>query len=160
GGRLRRREKGRYEITNVPAAVRQRGGHGPVATRYERVTFELERIERDGGTSADLLAPGHPLHDAVTEEVGERWGAVRGEGAVLVASDLEAPHLLLGVVEEVVDGENRAVARRFGYVLVDAEGGVRDAGPAPYLDVVAAPEVAAGEARQLPWLRQAEAAGT
>ncbi|WP_244951266.1 helicase-related protein [Ruania zhangjianzhongii] len=160
GGRLRRREKGRYEITNVPAAVRQRGGHAPVATRYERVTFELERIEHDGGPSADLLAPGHPLHDSVMDEVVERWGSVLAEGAVLVASDLEEPHLLLGVVEEVVDGQDRAVARRFGYALVDSSGEVRDAGPAPYLDVVAAPESAAEKARRLPWLGQAEEAGT
>ncbi len=159
GGRMRRREQGRFEITHVPAALRQRRSHAPVATRYERVTFDLERIEHDGGTSADLLAPGHPLHDSVMAEVVDRWGSVLAEGAVLVASDVEEPHLLLGVVEEVVDGANRAVARRFGYVLVNSQGAVRDAGPAPYLDLVAAPEVAAEAARHLPWLGQAEAAG-
>ena len=74
GGRLARRERGRYEITHVPAAVRAVTKHGPIATRYERVTFELDRIDVDGKPRADLLAPGHPLHDAVAELTIARSG--------------------------------------------------------------------------------------
>src|SRR5690606_27657457 len=59
GGRLARREPGRYEITHVPAAVRAATRRGPVATRYERVTFELDHIDVDDKPRADLLAPGH-----------------------------------------------------------------------------------------------------
>ena len=46
GGKIRRREKGRYEITSVPYAVRNRVtqiSYGePVLTRYERVCFDKE----------------------------------------------------------------------------------------------------------------------
>jgi len=48
GGRMTRREEGRYEITHVPAVARDREGRGgsgvPVQRKYERVTFERERI--------------------------------------------------------------------------------------------------------------------
>ena len=43
GGRIRKRERGRYEITHVPAELRSIA-RGPVATRYERVTFDLEQV--------------------------------------------------------------------------------------------------------------------
>ncbi len=50
-----------------------------------------------------------------------------------------------------------SVARRFGYAYVDSFGTVTTAGPAPYLDCVAAPEGATTEAaRKLTWLSDAE----
>lgn len=52
GGRITPRETGRYEITNVPIAIRDRdrqvGRGAPVLTRYERVSFDRERVRRDG----------------------------------------------------------------------------------------------------------------
>lgn len=160
GGRLARREKGRFEISNVPAAVRQ-GKHGPIATRYERVTFDLAKVHPDGDVRADLLAPGHPLHDAVADEALAKWSQSLDRGAVLVSSTLEQPRLLVGVVEEIVDGAGATVARRFGYAYVDPDGTVTEAGPAPYLDCVAAPETEqVSAAKNLPWLASAEGQAT
>jgi Protein NO VEIN, C-terminal len=49
------------------------------------------------------------------------------------------------------------VSRRFGYAFVDSVGTVSPAGPAPYLDCVAAPETSAvAAARRLSWLADAE----
>ena len=62
-------------------------------------------------------------------------------GTVLVSATLEEPHLLVGVVEEVADATGESVARRFGYAFVDSFGTVHPAGPAPYLDCVAAPDL-------------------
>ncbi|GAA5121279.1 helicase-related protein [Haloechinothrix salitolerans] len=161
GGRLARREKGRYEISNVPAAIRNAAKRGPVATRYERVTFDLAHAEIDGGPRADLLAPGHPLHDAVADQTIERLTQTLDRGTVLVSATVEKPVLLVGVVEEVVDAAGRSVARRFGYAFVDDTGEVSPAGPAPYLDCVPAPEgPVTQQARQLPWMGDAEAKAT
>jgi len=143
GGRLARREPGRYEITHVPAAVRAATRRGPVATRYERVTFELDHIDVDDKPRADLLAPGHPLHDAVAERTISQLGPTLERGTVLVSPQLEEPNLLVGVVEEVVDGTGESIARRLSYAYVDATGRVTPAGPAPYLDCVAAPRTPA-----------------
>jgi len=158
GGRLARREKGRYEISNVPAAIRHAAKTGPVATRYERVTFDLAAVEVEGRPRADLLAPGHPLHDAVADETIARYGASLDRGTVLVSATIDKPQLLVGVLEEIVDATGTSVARRFGYAYVDETGAVTPAGPAPYLDCVAAPATPAVEAaRRLPWLADAEA---
>lgn len=160
GGRISKREKGRFEISNVPELLRH-NKYGPIATRYERVTFDLNRIHHVGETSADLLAPGHPLHDAVADEVIARWSSSLARGTVLVSATLTEPQVLVGVIQEVVDGANVSVARRFGYAYVDQSGSVSPAGPAPYLDCVAAPDsVATASSRNLPWLADAEAKAT
>ena len=161
GGRLAKREKGRYEISNVPARLRQSSritaAHGPIATRYERVTFDLANVEADGRPNADLLAPGHPLHDAVTAETITELSNALTRGTVLVSAEIEEPQLLVGVLEEVVDATGESVARRFGYAYVSEYGDVREAGPAPYLDCVAAPEGAVVDAaRKWAWLGDAE----
>lgn len=161
GGRLAKREKDRFEISNVPARLRQSAhataARGPIATRYERVTFDLAAIESDGRANADLLAPGHPLHDAVTAETITDLAHVLTRGTVLVSADLEEPQLLVGVLEEVVDATYETVAKRFGYAYVSESGTVTEAGPAPYLDCVAAPATpVTAAARRWPWLNDAE----
>src|SRR5579859_7516870 len=71
GGTIAERESGRFEIRHVPADVRDRdrqvGLGAPVLRRYERVTFERELVQSPGKPRAELLAPGHPLLDAVTD---------------------------------------------------------------------------------------------
>ncbi|MCW3047077.1 MAG: rapA [Solirubrobacterales bacterium] len=156
GGKIRRREQGRFEITHVPAQLRTIG-RGPIASRYERVTFDIEHVLDESGARAELLAPGHPLHNTVTDETVARWHETLERGTVLVSPTVQEPRLLVGVIEEIADATETAVARRFSYAFIDEHGSVEAAGPAPYLDCVAAPltnEVIA--ARALPWLAEAE----
>jgi superfamily II DNA or RNA helicase len=156
GGRILKREQGRYEIPNVPQHIRS-AGKGPIATKYDRVTFDLAHVQPGDLSRADLLAPGHPLHDAVMGEAIRNFGGALNQGTVLVSSTLEEPQLLVGVVEEVADAVGDSVARRFGYAYVDHFGTVSPAGPAPYLDCVAAPDgPAVDAARGLAWLGDAE----
>ena len=156
GGRIVRREKGRYEITQVPAALRS-GKHGHIASGYARVTFDLDRVRPEGQARAELLAPGHPLHDAVMEHTVTSLGSTLQRGTVLVSPTIAVPQVLVGVVEEVVDADDVSVARRFSYAYVREDGSVVEAGPAPYLDCFAAPDSAALWAvTALPWLADAE----
>ncbi|RFS83116.1 helicase [Actinomadura spongiicola] len=156
GGRIVHRGHGHYEIASVPAHIRA-AKSAPIAARYDRVTFDLSRIPSNAAKRADLLAPGHPLHDAVMEETIRRFGGALNSGTVLVSSKLKEPHLLVGVIEEVADATGASVARRFGYAYVDSHGTVTPAGPAPYLDC-AAPDAPAAvtTARTPPWLADAE----
>lgn len=141
GGHLRARESGRYEITHIPAVLRDtgrfgRGLGGVVQRRYERVCFDRERVTIPGAARADLIAPGHPLFDAVLEETVHRHGDLLTRGTVLVdASDAGTrPRLLTALVQEVVDGHGRSVDRSFAFVELHPDGTAHDAGPAPYLD--------------------------
>lgn len=159
GGKIRKREQGRFEITHVPAAIRN-DARGPVATAYERVTFDLDRVIVDGAR-AELLAPGHPLHDAVTEATIARHRDALDRGTILISPAVTEPRLLVGLVTEVVDATDASVARRFTYAYIDADGNVEEAGPAPYLDCVAPPATGAVEAAHCPpWLSGAEAKAT
>ncbi|WP_369227312.1 DEAD/DEAH box helicase [Streptomyces sp. R39] len=160
GGRIVKRAQGRYEIAHVPQHVRA-AGNGPIATRYDHITFDLGRVQPDDRAHVDLLAPGHPLHDAVMTETIRNFGSALNRGTVLVSATLDAPHLLVGVVEEVVDGTGESVARRFSYAYVDSRGTVRPAGPAPYLDCAEAPDgTAADIVYGLSWLADAESKAT
>jgi hypothetical protein len=156
GGKIRRRERGRFEITHVPAQLRGTG-RGPIASRYERVTFDMERVRDGDGVRAEVLAPGHPLHDAVTDETVARLHRTLERGTVLVSPAVDEPRLLVGVIQEVVDATETSAAKRFGYAYIGEDGSVEAAGPAPYLDCVAAPLTdAVLDARNRPWLAEAE----
>ena len=73
GGRIVKCEQGRYEIANVPQHVRS-VGNGPIATKYDHVTFGLGHVQSDDRAHVDLLVPGHPLHDAVMAETIRNFG--------------------------------------------------------------------------------------
>ncbi|UVS78195.1 helicase-related protein [Actinokineospora sp. UTMC 2448] len=157
GGRLVRRERGRYEITLVPAGVRAVAKYGPIASQYERVVFDIDRVNDDTKPRPQLLAPGHPLLDAVIDLTITQLNHVLERGTVLVSAEVSKPRLLVGLVEEAVDGAGESIAKRFGYAHVDSTGKVTPAGPAPYLDCVTTPETkAVASAKGLPWLPEAE----
>ena len=69
--RRRQREPRRYEITNVPAPVRNRdrliGIGEPVLPRYERIAFEKALVAPQGQPLAAFVCPGHPLLNAVID---------------------------------------------------------------------------------------------
>lgn len=143
GGRIRRRENGRYEITRVPARLidiaRRLNRWAPVAEQYERITFELERMHLDGLTDASLIAPGHPLLHAVIEATVEDLGPTLKRGTVLVdrrTKQAGAPMLMFSVEQRI---ENTAadpvtVSRHFDYPLLQPDGTVTISAGPPYLD--------------------------
>ncbi len=71
GGTAKQRETRRFEITHVPAQVRNRdrliGIGEPVLPRYERIAFEKPLISPQGQPLAAFVCPGHPLLDAVID---------------------------------------------------------------------------------------------
>jgi hypothetical protein len=146
GGTIKQREARRYEITNVPASIRNRdrvGGIGdPIGRRYERICFEKELIGVPGKPLAEFICPGHPLLDATIGLILERHRNLLKQGSILVdPSDPSESVRALVYLEHAIqdartnlDGRRRVVSRRMQYVEIDANGGVSDAGYAPYLD--------------------------
>ncbi|MGI9825333.1 helicase-related protein [Agromyces sp. Marseille-Q5079] len=153
GGRIERRERGRYEITHVPATVRETT-RAPIARRYHRITFDITTIGTAADDRAELLAPGHPLHDAVLRLTVQKLATTLDRGTVLANAEADAPALLVGVLNEVQDATGATIAQRFGYVLTDEDGAVIEAGPAPYLDY--SPPTPRVVASSQPWLAAAE----
>ncbi|MBV8358853.1 MAG: DEAD/DEAH box helicase family protein, partial [Deltaproteobacteria bacterium] len=150
GGSIRERETKRYEINYVPAVIRTRdriiGGGAPVLQRYERVTFEKDHISMAGKPLAEFICPGHPLLDATTDLILERYRDLLKRGAVLVSPDSadSGPRVLFylehGIQDARIDraGNRRIVSRQMQFVEINELGVARAAGYAPYLDYRAA----------------------
>ncbi|QRR12289.1 DUF3883 domain-containing protein [Burkholderia sp. MS389] len=151
GGELRQREPGRYEITNVPAVIRERDRQiagrdrrnaDPVLRRYERVCFEKQFVrltDRAGAPMASLLHPAHPLMQSVTDLVLEQHRNKLKQGAVLVdPADMGlTPKVMFIIDHSVREGgdPSRAVSRRLQFVEVTPGGHTINAGWAPHLDL-------------------------
>ena len=147
GGQAKEREAGRYELRRVPAELRARDrmiGTGlPVLSRYERVCFDKDLMTAAGQPPAELVAPGHPLLDAVIDVVVERNRELLKQGTVLVhdTDDGEDPRVLLYLEHAIRDGRTdphghpQVVSRRFEFVEAHPDGHATPAGPAPYLDL-------------------------
>jgi len=110
--------------------------------RYERITFEKNLISLPGKPTAELVSPGHPLLEAVTDLITQQTRELLKQGAVLVAENdySEDPRLLVSLEHSVHDartttgGEPRVVSRRLHFVELSADGEARSAGYAPHLD--------------------------
>jgi len=151
GGELRPREPGRYEITNVPAIIRERDRQitgrdrrnaNTVLRRYERVCFEKQYVrvlDRVGAPMASLLHPAHPLMQSVTDLVLEAHRNKLKQGAVLVdPSDMGlTPKVMLIIDHSVKEGADplHVVSRRMQFVEIDSKGNAINAGWAPHLDL-------------------------
>ena len=146
GGTAREREPRRYELTNVPAPVRNRdrqiGTREPILTRYERIAFEKPLIAPDGKPLAAFVCPGHPLLDAVLDLTLERNRELLKRGAVLVDERVPGtiPRVLIFLEHSIQDanvlpiGDRRTISRRMLYIELDASGDMRHMHYAPYLD--------------------------
>lgn len=147
GGTIREREPRRYEITHVPAAIRNRdhlmGTGQPVLARYERVTFHKELINVLGKPIAAFVCPGHPLLSATIDLILERYRDLLKRGTVLVDTREDAGENIraLFYLEHAIqdarvekDGGRRIVSREMQFVELGETGLARMAGYAPYLD--------------------------
>lgn len=144
GGRVQKREAGRWEITRVPGNIIERdrliGTRTPVQPRYERICFERDKINRM--PVATYICPGHPLLMATIDLVLERYRDTMRRGSVLVdETDSGEGIRVLFYLEHAVqdgrvtkDGRQHVISQCLQFLEVDATGHVRDSGPAPYLD--------------------------
>jgi len=146
GGSTRQREPRRYEITHVPAPVRNRdrliGIGEPVLPRYERIAFEKSLIAPQGLPLAAFICPGHPLLDAVIDLTLERNRDLLKRGTMLVdeRDSGTSPRVLFYLEHAIQDasltrsGERRVISKQMLYVELDAAGNTRHLHYAPYLD--------------------------
>ncbi|MGK7935627.1 MAG: helicase-related protein, partial [Xenococcaceae cyanobacterium] len=130
GGVIRQREPKRYQISNVPAIIRNRGRQigtrEPILTRYERICFDKELISVPGKPLAAFICPGHPLLDATIDLILERHRNVLKQGSILVDENdpNEEVRILVTLQHSIQDaktdisGKRRIVSRRMQYVEI------------------------------------------
>ncbi|MEZ2144786.1 helicase-related protein [Bradyrhizobium sp. DN5] len=149
GGTTHPREAGRYEITHIPAAIRERDRrltgrsrreHEPVLRRYSRICFEREAIQpldKPGLERAVLMHPGHPLMLAMSDIILEQHANLLRQGSVLVdpADEGLDPALLFLLTHEIKSGDGTVLSKRLQFVRVGPDGKAEFAGWAPHLDL-------------------------
>jgi SNF2 family DNA or RNA helicase len=146
GGAARQREPRRYEVTHVPAPVRNRdrliGTGEPVLPRYERIAFEKSLIAPQGEPLAAFVCPGHPLLDATLDLTLDRHRDLLRRGSMLVdeRDPGTAPRVIFYLEHAVQDasvianGDRRTISKQMLYVELDDAGNARHLHYAPYLD--------------------------
>jgi hypothetical protein len=146
GGTVRQREPRLYEVTHVPAPLRNRdrliGTGEPVLPRYERIAFEKHLIAPQGQPLAAFICPGHPLLDATLDLTLDRNRYLLRRGTVLVDErDPGTTPRVLFYLEHAIqgasvlkNGDRRTISKQMLYVELDAEGHAGHLHYAPYLD--------------------------
>ncbi len=145
GGRLKKREEGRWEITHVPVRIRERdrqmGSGAPIQKKYERICFEKSAINQQ--PVATFVCPGHPLLEAVISIIREDYDQLMKQGAVLVdetdmGTDLAAIFLLEHSVQDgrlTSTGKPHIISQKLQFAAVDKQGRTTNAGIAPHLNL-------------------------
>ena len=148
GGSIYPRELERFEITHVPAELRERDrvitgrnrrDLAPVLRRYERVCFTKSRTP--GGPSRARVrqydSSGHPLMLALSGVLLEQHANILRQGTILVdpTDEGDQPSLLFLLTHEVKSGDGQVISKRLQFVRVLPDGSAIFAGWAPHLDL-------------------------
>jgi superfamily II DNA or RNA helicase len=145
GGRLKRREEGRWEVTHVPVRIRERdrqiGSGAPIQKQYERICFEKGKINQQ--PVAAFICPGHPLLEAVISLIREQYEQIMRQGAVMVDETdpgvaLSAVFLLERTVQDgrtTSAGKPHVISQRLQFAAIDKAGHATNAGIAPHLNL-------------------------
>lgn len=140
GGKVHKRETGRYEITSVPYPVRNRDmqiGFGePVLKRYERICFDKEYCNVPGLPQAALICPGHPLLEATIDFIREKNADVMKRGAIFIDdTDFSNDARLLFYIEDAIqdgiitkNGNRRTISKHVHFVEIKEDGTAASAG--------------------------------
>lgn len=170
GGSIYPREAGRYEITHVPTAIRERDrvitgrnrrDQEPVLKCYSRICFEKEAVQpmdKPGLQRAVLMHPGHPLMLAVSDVITEQHINLLRQGAIFVdpSDEGETPWLLFLLTHEIKSGDETTISKRLQFVRVNPDGSSSFAGWAPHLDLEPLAEserVLLKDILDAPWVR-------
>jgi superfamily II DNA or RNA helicase len=138
-GDVETRAGGTYAVTSVPYELRRWGGnydfkvtYGQLFRRYKRITFDKTYAREHA--EAEFVAPGHPLLEAVNEEILTTFGDGRGTVAVFGDPEGQREGVFWFVEGEIDDGTGQAAAKRVFCLYQPVEGPIQQVNPAVLWD--------------------------
>lgn len=140
GGQIYKRGNGRYEITRVPAVIRNKALKSrfadPIAESYERICFAKENCHIAGEVSAIFIAPTNPILDAVSALTLEKFGETLRQGTIFIDDNDNGKNfrLLFCVEVKFQDGRREIIAKRLHFVEISETGQAVLVNCVPYLD--------------------------
>lgn len=153
GGTMHAHEAARFEVTHVPATIRERdrlitGQTAANSLLYSNATSACAsperlsaRLNKPGAAFAAMLHPGHPLHARREQSPprAARQPSAAGHDPRRPADPGEEPHLLFMLTHEIKSGNDQVLSKRLQFVRVAPDGSAAFAGWAPHLDLNPSP---------------------
>ncbi len=134
---------GRVPRTLLPVGDRLEARHGRLAREYGRVVFDKTLLKQDA--TLEWITPGHPLFEAVREDLGTRVEENLRRGAVFFDLHRSSPSILDVFAASVKDGRGQCLHRRLFVVESSVDGEMTLRQPTLFLDVTPAPHTASGQ---------------
>jgi len=138
---------GVYTVGKIPRHLQQIGERleprfGPLGREYQKITFDKRKLTED--PTLEWVTPGHPLFEAVREEVWERVQSDLKRGAIFYDLARVEPSRLEVYAASIADGRGNILHRQLFVVEIDPAGNMRLRQPTVFLDLIPAqpyPEV-------------------
>ena len=133
---------GRIPRTLWPIGERLEPRFGKLGREYKQVVFDKRLLTDD--PTLEWVTPGHPLFEAVREDVADRVRTDLQRGAVFYDLHCQSPYLLDVFSASVKDGRGNQLHRRLFVVQTELNGAQSIKQPTIFLDLsVAAPNAKA-----------------
>lgn len=136
-----RGRNGVYAVGRIPRHLQLVGERlesrfGPLGREYRRITFDKRHLAED--PTLEWVTPGHPLFEAVREEVWEKVQEDLRRGAVFYDLNRARPSRLEVYAASIADGRGNTLHRQLFVVEVADSGEMRLRQPTVFLDLVPA----------------------
>ena len=118
------------ELRNQPAAFKR--AYGELQSSYRRVTFH-KAVAREQG--AEFIAPGHPLLEAIVEQLLEQSKTALAQGATFVDPDGKRDGWLYFYMVELRDGNDQVAAQRLAAIFCPHDGAPQSVNPSILWDL-------------------------
>jgi superfamily II DNA or RNA helicase len=138
---------GVYTVGRIPRHLQLVGERleprfGSLGREYRRITFDKRKLTED--PTLEWVTPGHPLFEAVREEVWEKAQADLKRGAVFYDLYRTTPARLEVYAASIADGRGNTLHRQLFVVEVDSSGRMRLRQPTVFLDLIPVTAVTVG----------------
>ena len=114
----------------------QESKFGALGKEYKRIVFDRKLLEQDA--RSDWVTPGHPLFEAVRQQIDDDSKDSLARGAVFYDLHAKTPYHLDVYVSSVFDGLNHCLNKTLLLVEVDSEGNQAVREPTLFLDLQSA----------------------
>ncbi len=128
---------GRVPRTLQPVAERLEPRFGTLGREYRQVVFDKALLA--GDATSEWVTPGHPLFEAVREDVLARVAGDLERGAVFYDLHFGAPYRLDVFTAAIKDGRGQCLHQKLFVVRTDLDGTVSIKQPTVFLDLATAP---------------------
>ncbi|CAN5547253.1 helicase-related protein [soil metagenome] len=131
-----------YRVGKVPRNLQPIGERleprfGKLGREYQKVVFDKELLKAD--PTLEWVTPGHPLFEAVRDDVAERVRDDLKRGTVFFDLQTRAPSRIDVFGGSVKDGRGNTVSRRLFVVMADEAGALSVRQPTYLMELALAP---------------------